>query len=947
MNATLCYEEFANSTSTGCTYGNGSYAFNGPWWYMSYVHNTTDGDYDTYAMPKPNYGGGGGEAGFNVTYYLNNSNNISGLWWQVKYGLVDGTGAYSNTTGNYSIPYSCFINNYSVTLRFNQSGVDGSNPSDVYLSCWNGTAFNLLFSSIRYLYNDTSFFEEGLWVDSAMPYVPPTVPGAPTYDICYAEWANVSACTPQYSNGTYAQNNFYNTSPWFYYKIWDGNYSTRGLLYNNPSVETEIYYYNLSLVNWIKIQSRTGCTNNTHDNYYTINGTIPAECYNNKIYIQGSQTSNNITCFNGTVNLTVYSGNWSGTICSNGANPLYLPTGDRALYESGLYINWTNGTVPASYNLSATYNATNVSNTTTNELVNTTYRIVWAGQFVNATLHWNGVSYPATSDDLLTYTAYVIPDLVATNTTNVSYWWEGYTTGGVYVNTTVGNTSIYFSYWNTTFTLNNTEAIHSSYLGANYSIKNLSSLGNLSIQFYNFEYNGTLYDNFTNTTPANNGTNYYFYKPFWVNLISNTSLNRNFGVNATVSYNGINRTIGLQNLSYTVLNASLSLNCTSGNMTSNYSFIDADTGAYLDNVSINVSLNYTLSNVTFQTSGNYVTEARTFFGICSGYNFSNYTSNISINYTRIPGDYWPANITLFGNFEDNVTTQYSLLLLNSSLGTEITFTITDITGYNPIQGATVQVFTNGSGVPFESEVTDSFGNAKLFLNQNVSYSILVFRTNYTNYTGTLKPINTAYTIKLSSSNFSIPATVFDNITWLFVPSVGVIYPNGTNNYTINFTLTDAGGNLNLSGLRLTWNGTVLNEGNASTSGGGTYSLSVNLTNKSGILTAVGYFQKPGFPITNVTKSYNIYYSYSGNFSMTTVFTDLGAVFNANNMGPVLAFICLILIVAIGTLLGGGIIGAVAGVIMLVLFTFIGVIPWGITIGTLAIVISLVVIRGRL
>lgn len=693
-----CFEETANATSAGCTFGNGSYSFNGSWYYTSYIHNTTDGDYDTYAFPKARFGSLYLGGGFNVTYNLNSSINFTQFKWLVKHGLNNGT-LWGNITENYTIPLTCYNSGQIILNFYLEIPPVGQYTSNYSLSCYTPSGKEYLENFTRYFFNDTAFYEEGLWAfDIGDSYAPPLIVDPTTYDICYAESANVSACTPQYNNGTYGVGNFtssvfYNSSPWFYSRAYDTNW-TAAALYYYPGYISERYYFNTSLINWIKVQNRVGCTigNPANDRWYTINATLPTDCYNNPIYFNGGQTDNNITCFNGTINKSVYLGNWSGTVCSNGANPLYLGTADRALFENGLYINWTNHTGGASYyNLSATYNATNVSNNTMNELIPKTYSIVWAGAFANATLHWNGTTYAGTTTDNLTYSVNVTSGLIPSNITNVSYWWEGWTTGEVYVNTTVGNTSIYLSYWNTSQAINNSFPFEAEYIQTNYTIANLSNLATVTYHVTHFEFNGTEFLTATNTSNTSN-----FYYTYWVPVIGNASLNRTISANVSFCYNGTCRNISTQNQSYKTMGVIPSLNCTSGNFTSNASFWDSETMTPLNNVSVNVTMWYTFGNVTESLSGNYVTDSRGYFATCSNNNNTNLTGNITYVYTYIPGNY--STDSFFYSFPalDNVTDFINLTLTNLTNGSQVVFYVKnqdgesipyfliDIYKYNPL-----------------------------------------------------------------------------------------------------------------------------------------------------------------------------------------------------------------------------------------------------------------------
>ncbi len=241
----------------------------------------------------------------------------------------------------------------------------------------------------------------------------------------------------------------------------------------------------------------------------------------------------------------------------------------------------------------------------------------------------------------------------------------------------------------------------------------------------------------------------------------------------------------------------------------------------------------------------------------------------------------------------------TIYLLNSTLGSEITFNIVD-EGLNPLSDVKT-VFTkviNGSDELIAEEISDFAGQVVLTLNSDTQYTINFTRADYEDQQIKLEPKKSEYVIQMVRSVGKYNQSVHEGIRYSFSPINEVL--NNNTNFNFTFTLNSSVWPLTNCTLFLKNGSQILNQTSSFTSNSCFLSIEQNTGNMSNITSEAVYELDSQFNFT-VIQQYRVIFTYEGQFSLKNFLDDLsefgGAGFDSFGR-MILAIIIIFIITAL-------------------------------------------------
>lgn len=159
VSATMCYQESANVATSCGGLNTGNYNSFSSSWFEGYEGNIAyDGNWDSSARNQP----GSGWANFYINY-SKPTGALSTSLWKVRYGYN------GHINENITLPIACFNQN---VIQYKISTIDtGFGSQSVNLTCYNGTAFQLIGTGVNQTPNngDNSIYEEAMWWNISVP----------------------------------------------------------------------------------------------------------------------------------------------------------------------------------------------------------------------------------------------------------------------------------------------------------------------------------------------------------------------------------------------------------------------------------------------------------------------------------------------------------------------------------------------------------------------------------------------------------------------------------------------------------------------------------------------------------------------------------------------------------------------------------------------------------
>jgi len=187
-------------------------------------------------------------------------------------------------------------------------------------------------------------------------------------------------------------------------------------------------------------------------------------------------------------------------------------------------------------------------------------------------------------------------------------------------------------------------------------------------------------------------------------------------------------------------------------------------------------------------------------------------------------------------------TNLNIYLLNSTNGATITFNIKDQQD-RPIENAFMAATNkvNTTHVVIEQKYSDFAGQVKFFLKPTTKYRFALEAEGYTTKIFDLEPSSASYTIVMTTID-SIPfTTILDKVSYAILP-IGTIV-NASQQYNFSFITNSPGGHVTYFGLNTTVNNVSYLTTVSGSVGGGTASISVNLSNMIGKSFSIDHFMQ--------------------------------------------------------------------------------------------------------
>lgn len=224
------------------------------------------------------------------------------------------------------------------------------------------------------------------------------------------------------------------------------------------------------------------------------------------------------------------------------------------------------------------------------------------------------------------------------------------------------------------------------------------------------------------------------------------------------------------------------------------------------------------------------------------------------------------------NVSNTTTTNINLYMVNTTYGAEKTFSVTDLTGINPLQDVFI-VFSrviNGTQTKIAEEYTDYAGRIRLYLDEDYQYRINFSKAGYKVLTINLEPIDDNYPIVLESETETITNHSL-GIYYKFSPIDSVLQNNTKYNFT--FQINSSDWSLTNCTLRLK-NGTkVLSESSVYTLPSCFLRIEYDTGTMKNITSEAIYEINSAYT-TVLSKEYSIIHSYKGQFSFKNFLDDL-------------------------------------------------------------------------
>ena len=301
----------------------------------------------------------------------------------------------------------------------------------------------------------------------------------------------------------------------------------------------------------------------------------------------------------------------------------------------------------------------------------------------------------------------------------------------------------------------------------------------------------------------------------------------------------------------------------------NFIFKDEMTSSILNGSMNLLSVNYFLGAGSTQYSYSFTNSTENAnYTMC----FSPPDKNVSLNNFTVrysSTGYPQRQVTLTETYLSNITTNKTLYLLSSSDGIYVTFQVVSPSNQN-IAGASFSATTSTGNAC--SGLTDSAGSITCFLDSNVLHTITATKSGYTDYSTSIYPTQTSYTIVMGGSGTTASVDTSRGISYTFLPSSTVILNN--TNYDFIFNITSSYNTLSFYGLTiLNENGTLIGSTSGTESTGG----ALTLTRNTGTNTT--FYLNANYTVTNgstvyVTQMYTIFNYYDTGWSLKQLKDDL-------------------------------------------------------------------------
>ena len=328
----------------------------------------------------------------------------------------------------------------------------------------------------------------------------------------------------------------------------------------------------------------------------------------------------------------------------------------------------------------------------------------------------------------------------------------------------------------------------------------------------------------------------------------------------------------------------------------NINIFDLDTGLLIDDRRTNITINGPEYQLTYTTNGTIFFE-----GLLPGtYQLDLIAPNFAAN-------------TYYFTLADR--THQTLNTYLSGSCNEVTFLILDT--YQLALDDVVTTFNqqiNGSWVEIGQRTTDVSGSIEMCLQEEL-HMIQASKTGYETWEGDLTPFNSEYSIILDILGSQVYETLFEDVTYLFSPTVGVLNTNLT-----DFTLTtySPGGKILYFGLNTTYNGTYYISNSTTSPSGGSATIQLPLSEENQNFKVTFFIKTVSGNYHSWDQNYQVYDYSISQYSLVYLFDEWE---EQTGSFTVLFWVYIILAISLGLLMLTG-----ASKIILIIWSilFIGI-----------------------
>jgi hypothetical protein len=307
----------------------------------------------------------------------------------------------------------------------------------------------------------------------------------------------------------------------------------------------------------------------------------------------------------------------------------------------------------------------------------------------------------------------------------------------------------------------------------------------------------------------------------------------------------------------------------------NFTYEDETTSAAIRANVSSAILNYTHNSytktLTFTNSSSLLSHAFCYYPVDRGL-------NMTIPYYYYAGGGYPQRTYSGDLVLPNTTTNRTLYLLSSGSGQYVTFQVV-----NEADQSINEVLSEvrESGTLIESRYTDDAGATTFWLNADQTYTFTFSKAGYNNYSTTMQPTQTSYTMTLTSNTTgTVNINIMEGVTYSILPANMTLSSNMTYNFSFivesnEYVLQEAGFNLT--------NNESYSFGSATCTGdtGCTATGIFNTTSNSSVI--MNYYFQINNTYANGTHAWGVFLQYTGNYSLLYIirhdFQNLGSGFN--------------------------------------------------------------------
>ena len=261
-------------------------------------------------------------------------------------------------------------------------------------------------------------------------------------------------------------------------------------------------------------------------------------------------------------------------------------------------------------------------------------------------------------------------------------------------------------------------------------------------------------------------------------------------------------------------------------------------------------------------------------------------------------------------------------LLNSSVGSLITFTIKDQQDA-PLENVFVTVTNkvNDSYVTVAQKYSDFAGQAVFLLKTTTTYRLMLEADGYTTKTFNLEPSSSAYNIIMTSVDTIPFTTIYDKVSYVILPNTTII-----TNTNLSFIVSSVLGYISYFGLNTT-TGNIKYKTNISGSvGGGTASLILPAFNITESISVDHFIKLSDEDLIVIHKTYYRTNITRGNQSAMSIADKYKDDFTGVMKAVIVVFLVIAIIATFAELGVPATISGVIGVLLLIPFAIFGWIP---------------------